>query len=78
MSHVLLQRACLIDSKMSRSWAVSINTVKTFLRAIAEESPVLANIGAFCTVFRGGVTRLAADVAANIICGAAALVCRVR
>ena len=78
MPHVLLQRACLINSEMSRSWAVSINAVKTFLRAIAEESSMLADIGAFCAVFRGGVTRLAADVAANIIRGAAALVGCVR
>ena len=78
MPHVLLQRARLVNGEMSSSWAVSINAVETLLWAIAEESPVLANIGAFCTVLRCGVARLAADVAADIIHRATALIGHVR
>ena len=78
MSHVLLQRARLINSEVSGSWAVSIDAIKTFLWAIAEESSVLANIGAFCTVLCCGVARLAADVAVDIIRRATAFVGRVR
>jgi hypothetical protein len=63
---------------MPGSWAVSINTIKTFLWAVAEKAPVLADVGAFGAVLGRGVARLTADVAADIFRGTAALVCRMR
>ena len=59
---------------MSSSWVVSIDTIETFLWAIAEESPVLTNVGTFGVVLCCSVTRLTADVAADIVCRATALV----
>jgi len=78
VTHVLLQRARLVDGEVFGSWAVSINAIETLLWAVAEESPVLSDIGTFGAVLRCSVARLAADVAADIIRRAAALIGRVR
>jgi hypothetical protein len=73
--HILLQGAQFVDGKVSCAWAVSINAVEAFLRAVTEESAVLADVGAFSAVFSRSVARLSTDVAADVLCGTSALIC---
>ena len=76
--HVLLQGTRLIDCQITCTWAVSIYAIETFLRAIAEKTPVLANVGAFGAVFSRSVVWLSTDMASDIFRGAAALIRRMR
>ena len=77
MPHVLLQRTRLVNGEVSGSWAVSVYTVKAFLWAITKESPMLTDVGALGVVFHHSVARLTADMAADIIRRATALIGRV-
>jgi hypothetical protein len=75
--HVLLQWARLIDSEVTRAWAVSVHTVETFLGTVTKESPVSSDIRAFGVVICCCVVGLTADMAADVVGGAVALISHV-
>jgi hypothetical protein len=75
--HVLLQRAHLVNSEVTCAWAVSVHTVETFLGTVTKGSPVSSDIRAFGAVICCYVVGLTADMAADIVGGAVALISHV-
>ena len=71
-SHVLLERAVVVDSEVTLARLSMIGAVNALHQAVAEDPAVLLLVGAFGGVFLGGVVGDSADMAADVVGGAAA------
>ena len=77
-SHVLLERAVVVDSEVTLARLAVIGAVDALDGAVAEDPAVFLLVGAFGSVFLGGVVGDPTDVAADVVGGAPAFLRRVR